>query len=179
MWTHIWLTWHHPAVCTHSPWFQHFGMIRGASSDMPWFTPDFKRQDNNHAANIMRTYRSSRRVFWACFLSYLRGQEGPAVGGGAAAAGAVAVVRHRPLQAQLGTARCGFSCMVFCRRRQKQRASIKRVCCIHQMPRGRIRHVTIWLYWEYYYKYRKTPKTVGVHGPEHETLNDRYVSFFW
>lgn len=41
--------------------------------------------------------------------TYLRGEEGPAVGRRAAAAGAVAVVRHRPLQAPLGTARCRYS----------------------------------------------------------------------
>lgn len=44
---------------------------------------------------------------WACeCVLYLGGEEGPAVGGGAGAACAVAVVRHRPLVAGRGTARC-------------------------------------------------------------------------
>lgn len=40
--------------------------------------------------------------------AHLGGEEGPAVGGGAAAACAVVAVRHRPLLAEVGTARDGF-----------------------------------------------------------------------
>lgn len=42
-------------------------------------------------------------------VSYLWGKEGPTVGWRATTAGDVAVVRHRPLLAQRGTARCRFS----------------------------------------------------------------------
>lgn len=42
-------------------------------------------------------------------MSYLRGKEGPTVGGRAAAACAVAVVGHRPLLDQTRTAGCRLS----------------------------------------------------------------------
>lgn len=47
-----------------------------------------------------------------CVL-YLGGEEGPAVGGGAGAACAVAVVGHRPLVARRGTARCKIIVLFF------------------------------------------------------------------
>lgn len=55
---------------------------------------------------------------FGCF--YLRGEEGPAVGGGAAAACAVAAVRHRPLLAQVGTARNRSSFDILQKERKKK-----------------------------------------------------------
>lgn len=63
--------------------------------------PVLMRQANNQTASRLTDVTAE----FLC-VSYLGGEEGPAVGGGAAAACAAAVVRHRPLQAQLGTARC-------------------------------------------------------------------------
>lgn len=53
-----------------------------------------------------------KRICEPACVSYLWGKEGPTVGGRAAAACAVAVVRHRPLLAQRGTARYRFSCLI-------------------------------------------------------------------
>lgn len=74
-----------------------------------------------HISNLYsRATSKLSRVSWV-WLPYLRGEEGPAVGGGAgAAACAVAVVRHRPLQAPFGTARCRFSWVIFYKRKQKK-----------------------------------------------------------
>lgn len=104
------------------PQLYHYGRLRDASTDMPYF----KWKLYSWAREITILQIISRHtelqvsVSWAGSLSYLGGEEGPAVGWGATAACAVAVVRHRPLQAQFGTARCRISFMIFCRRRQKQ-----------------------------------------------------------
>lgn len=130
----------------HSPYFYHYGKLKGGSTDMPYFKW-------THIQITILQSVSRRRELQAEFpelglLSYLGGEEGPAVGRGAAAACAVAVVRHRPLQAPLGTARCRFSFMIFCRRRQKQRVFIEHASCIHPVPCGSLHNyldVLIWL----------------------------------
>ncbi len=105
----------------------------GAQADMPYFKwihiHEQGKQPPSKAHPGAQTFRQSPPELG--LLSYLGGEQGPAVGRGAAAACAVAVVRHRPLQAPLGTARCRLSFMIFCRRRQKQRVFIEHAWCIH------------------------------------------------
>lgn len=70
----------------------------------------FTSKENSYPPNYSQAFQSFTFQFPE---SYLGGEEGPAVGGGASAAGAAAVVRHRPRQAQLGTARCRLSFRIF------------------------------------------------------------------
>lgn len=82
-------------------------------------------------------------------MRYLGGEEGPAVGGRAGAACAVAVVRHRPLVARRGTARCKilfllFSRRQFCKQEMRLGHACSTLCHEKEEPRESVCRSSQW-----------------------------------